>query len=189
MPNTSVAIRPATSNGRKAGLTTAGSSTTTLPMIEEARSGPVLPPTLRLLVSFATAAVYGSDGQFSGVKLKGDWVPEPLPANVREIAADYLAVVEDYLRPGDQEQIALRLAALRGHWSDVEDDQGVKLLIATDWQRSIGLFPLWAVTQACEDWIDNQRRRPMIADIKRLCGDAVEEYVLQVDVLRKAIAA
>src|SRR5215469_7435042 len=180
MSTTSVAIRPVTSNIRRDGSHRAGSTTTTLPMIEEARSGPVLPPMLKRLIFSATVVVYDSNGEFERVKLARDWKSDPLPADLREAAALYRDEVEEYLRPGDQDQIALRLAALRGHWNDVEDDQAVKQVIAVDWQRSIGVFPLWAVTHACEDWIDNQRRRPMIADIKKLCGDAVEEYVMHV---------
>ena len=108
---------------------------------------------------------------------------------MREVAANYLEQIEDHLRPGDQEQISLRLAALRAHWHEAEDDQAVKQLMAVDWQRAVGIFPSWAVCHACEDWVDNQRRRPMISDIRKLCGDLVEEYVLHIDILRKALIA
>ena len=159
-------------------------------MIAEVRSAPVLPPILTPLVFSATAAVFDSEGQFAGTKLRRDWRPtEPLTPALREAAADYLDLITDYIRPGDQEKISLRLAALRAHWSDAEDDQSVKQLVAVDWQRSVGIFPLWAVVSACEDWIDTQRRRPMIADIRKLCAEAVEEYVLHIDILRKALAA
>lgn len=189
MPNTSVAIRPDTSNIRKAGSRRAVTSTTSPPMIAEVRSAPVLPPILTPLVFSATAAVFDSEGQFAGTKLRRDWQPEPLDDRTREVAADYLDLITDYIRPGDQEQISLRLAALRAHWMESDDDQSVKQLVAVDWQRSVGIFPLWAVVSACEDWIDTQRRRPMIADIRKLCAEAVEEYVLHIDILRKALAA
>lgn len=168
---------------------TVGTATTSPPMIEEVRSGPVLPPILGPLVFSATAAVYDSQGEFHGTKLRRDWVAETLPTDVREVAADYLDAVTEHIRPGDQEQVSLRLAALQGHWRDVEDDQAVKQLMAIDWLRAIGIFPYWAVARACEDWIDTQRRRPMIADIRKLCADACEEYVIHIDILRKALAA
>jgi hypothetical protein len=159
-------------------------------MIEEARNGPVLPPILGPLISSAVVPVY-ADGEFAGSRLRQNaeyWDQVRLDAIEREAAADYLTALEDYISPGDQEQISLRLAALRGHWHEAEDDQAVKQLMAIDWQRSLGIFPSWAVMQACEDWIDHQRRRPMIADIRKLCGDLVEQYVLHIDILRKALA-
>ena len=59
--------------------------------------------------------------------------------------------------------------------------------VAFDWADSLGEFPWWAISEACQKWIRMERRRPTPADIRELCHRAVKADALAQKRLREIV--
>ena len=106
-------------------------------------------------------------------------------AETRKAVGAYLKALQDYLAPGDQSIIAMRIEALLSHWSVPERPEAIQDIVAGDWVRVIGSFPGWTVIEAANHWLEVNDRKPTIAAIKQLCDEAVYEARLRLKVLLK----
>lgn len=125
-------------------------------------------------VTFATVPRYGADGQFDGVALS------PFAGQVRLADASahadavcHIAELDAWLLPGDPEHIGKRLAALLAHWRAPDLDEDLHAIVAADWLRVMLQYPDHVVYRACEAWIEVERAKPFVSDIRRLCDEAV----------------
>ena len=64
-----------------------------------------------------------------------------------------------------------RITVLLSHFWTADEDEALRKGQLRDWLDDLGHFPASVVAVACQDWRQTQTRRPMIADILRLCGE------------------
>jgi hypothetical protein len=147
---------------------------------------PNIPASLSPLLASGCIEEY-IDGQFRRFVERPGWPVAgiDIPAQVRSDVGPYLRALQDYLRPGDQTIIAMRVEALLSHWTVPERSPEVQDVVSGDWVRVIGNYPQWVVIEAANHWLDSETYRPTIAAIKRLCDEAVYEARLRLRVLSK----
>ncbi len=62
-----------------------------------------------------------------------------------------------------------RIMTLLSHFYVSPMTPGEAEAIATDWAKALGAFPQWAVSEACDEYLRTQKRKPTIAAIVELC--------------------
>lgn len=143
---------------------------------------PLLPQPLRRLLSGGMRDV----GDV--VKVDHDWTPPTVDPAITHDAAKHIQALELFLRPAKVEPIAARVTVLLSHFFVADQAEGIGPAVIEDWLYALERYPMWAIQQACRDWLCTHRQRPTIADITELCefwvGDARTELAL----LRKLIA-
>lgn len=115
------------------------------------------------------------------------WDPPKLNEAQSEAMLAYIGDLEQYLAPGAQDRVQLRIAGLLGHWKSGErQPPEVDEVMGADWVYAIGRYPLWAVARACADWLDLSPFRPHIHDIRALCDKATHDDRVLLDVARRS---
>lgn len=148
-------------------------------------SRPPLPPSLARALYSGLEPVIDATG-FVGLAPVADWTPPPIDDEDRAALAAALVFYEhELLAPGDGMATAARVRSLLAHWRDRDMEPAVQEAVAQDWVRVLSRYPLWAVHQAAEEWIELDPRRPQVADIRRLCDLAVRDDQLRLRLLRR----
>lgn len=142
----------------------------------EPKPAPLLEPVLRSAVSL------GPDGWFADVA----GIP-PLSFRAITAAEHHAEALARYLAPGDPEAVALRLTVLLAHWRAPEMDEETGAMVAADWVRFIGRYPLFAIEAAADEWLLTEDRRPTIAGIRRICDRFTSKHAAQLRALRLLI--
>ena len=73
-------------------------------------------------------------------------------------------------------QIATLLSNLLAHYWIESEHPAVRRQIITDWIEDLVEFGPALVEKACREWRQTQRRRPAIADVRRLCIEAQRQH-------------
>lgn len=87
-----------------------------------------------------------------------------------------------------REEKAALIARLLSHYWTADDPPATRRAQAEDWLESLSEFSAAAVASACQEWRENQTRRPMIAEIRVMSreADRVREKLSLPDRLRLA---
>lgn len=64
--------------------------------------------------------------------------------------------------------LAARIAALLGHYYEIDADELTNKAIAQDWIGALCHLPQWALEAACLDWLTTEQRKPTPAGIREL---------------------
>ena len=180
-PGTNVSRLPS-SGGRDTTTTTGVALSGSRPPL------PSIPPSLKALLAGGYIEEY-IDGQFNRFVERPGWFPGvdgvSISVETRKAIGPYLRALQDYLQPGDQTIIGMRIEALLSHWAVPERSPEVAEIVAGDWVRVIGNYPTWCCIEAANHWLDTETYKPTIAAIKRLCDEAVYEARLRLRVLSK----
>ena len=137
---------------------------------------PLIAPLLHSAVEFVGSGLWREVPSLAAVTLDHEQRGE---------AGEYLYQVDQYLAPGDTDAMALRVKTLLAHWPARDQDEVVAAMVAVDWLRHLGRFPLWAVDECADNWISMEQRRPTVADIRMACDIIVGKHALRAKVLRR----
>lgn len=113
-----------------------------------------------------------------------------VPAITREEAREAHAAIvalEAYLSPAPRSWIAARITALLGHWYVADFPQAVLKAIIDDWVTALSAFPSWAIGNACLEYLQEHDRKPTIAAIAKLCGEATRDAGRELSTIRTLI--
>lgn len=69
--------------------------------------------------------------------------------------------------------IAERVTTLLSHYWTAGDDPAIRRLQIHDWLADLGEFPAAIVADACQRWRRTESKRPTIADLRKLCLEAM----------------
>lgn len=88
--------------------------------------------------------------------------------------------------PASEVFAELRITALLAHWShrDAPQSDDTVTIMGGDWLRALSGYPAWALALAADEWLDRNRYKPQIADIRALADAAVREDRLTLRLLR-----
>lgn len=92
-----------------------------------------------------------------------------LPVKTMEEAQSLLAECETLRRPVAKDWLMGRVATLLSHFYVSLTDETEMRAILADWAKALAEFPQWAVTEACDEYLRTQERKPTIAAIRKLC--------------------
>lgn len=145
---------------------------------------PVLSGSAASALQWATRSVFPADGPPQEV-LDPGWRPPRLAPAALDQARRDLAAYEHYLAPIGPQRLGLYFAALQSHWYVPDVDNAVDEVATLQWQQALLRFPEWAVAAACQDWVDNQTKRPVPADIAGRCRWLVASAISTRDGLRR----
>lgn len=141
-------------------------------------------------MSSAREPAFAADGTFAGWSSRGDWQPPTLTNDERAAVAEAVRYYEAVtLAPGDPLEISGRVATLLAHWRDPGLPDAMRDQIMRDWLTILGRFPLWAVCEAAAEWLEFNRLRPSVAEIRLLCDRAIKVDRDRLVVLRRALEA
>lgn len=145
---------------------------------------PSLPPPLQRLLSDGLREVRDI------VRADPSWRPPSVDQpTIVAIAEIHIPALERYLDPAKIEAISGRVTVLLSHFYVAEHAEGVGPGVIHDWLDALEPYPMWAIQQACKDWLAMHRERPMVADIRKECDFWVSDARAELDLLRKLIAA
>jgi hypothetical protein len=130
----------------------------------EPMSGVSLPTLLAPLISYETASIVGSDGQFEGVKITGCVLKgRPDEATIR----DALQAVQRECQPCGAKFALAQLGPLKARTKSRADTDGaVNLATYADW---LAEYPADVARQACEEWARGMIFWPAWAELQRVC--------------------
>jgi hypothetical protein len=134
------------------------------------------------VLSSARRAVFNGDGAFAGWVTRAGWTPPALTDEQCAVVADAAVAFRDMLEPGDPVAIVGRVRTLLAHWRDRDGlDEPTREQIYRDWMTVLQRYPAWAVHEAAMEWLEADRYRPTIADIRLLCdkATAAERHTLR----------
>lgn len=116
------------------------------------------------LISYETASIVGSDGQFEGVKITGCRLKgEPAEATIREA----LQAVQRECQPCGAQFALEQLGPLKARTKSRADDDGaINLATYADW---LAEYPRDVARQACEEWARGMIFWPAWAELQRVC--------------------
>ena len=125
----------------------------------------------------------------------GEWSPEwgekPVVPRLRpetvDMVIEALRQYDLYLAPADRAETSARIAALLAHYFVPDMPAGLQTVIMTDWLDELAEFPAWAIQEACRGWLRNEKRKPTLADIIRVCNRATYDSKTEVRVLERAL--
>jgi len=138
-----------------------------------------IPPDSALAALLAPQAVHSVFGDHGWEGTREIWQPPgTVPADLVPDIQRHLAAVDAVLCPAERGALLTRILTLLAHYRDRDPlPPDVERAIAQDWAEDLGLFPLWAVEEACRNWRRDKRRyrfKPLPGDIRNLCEQAVE---------------
>lgn len=121
------------------------------------------------------------------LEIDPEWQLPALTTEDRVAAETHVRALAAAMEPGDPMLVAGRVHVLLAHWRDREQDEQTQIAVANDWVTVMIRYPLWAVWEAAEKWLNYSNRRPQIADIRALCDLAVRQDQLTLRLLRRLV--
>lgn len=183
MSNTSAAIAPqngSSATPRRGSTKADGLTSTSL----DKPQPPSLSDGLRSVLASALVPVFSGE-MFVGLQPNRSWEPPPLTPDGKLEIERAIAALEIILRPGDPSRLGARIGALLEHWMRPERDHAIDTLVKADWIMALRDYPLWAVQQACLDYLRLEERPPKPASIRRLCDAVVRSDRQTLEILRR----
>jgi hypothetical protein len=103
----------------------------------------------------------------SGMPKITETLQEAAHASIPRIAAR--------LEPAEAGWIGGAVATLLTHFYTADLPKAVYAAISADWVACLNAFPAWAIEEARTGWLKAERRKPLPADIVKLCNRAVSK--------------
>lgn len=75
--------------------------------------------------------------------------------------------------PNSARQIAAQIGRLLSHYWTADEPVALRQAQAEDWLDDLSEFPPEIVAAVCREWRRNETRRPLPAELRRLCKDEV----------------
>ena len=95
--------------------------------------------------------------------------------SLQEAARASIPRIAARLEPAEAVWIGGAVATLLTHFYTADLPKAVYAAISADWVSCLSEFPAWAIEAARTDWLKAERRKPLPADIVKLCGRAVSK--------------
>lgn len=112
--------------------------------------------------------------------MNGKWhlrnMPERVTQEHKDAAEATLARIALYMEPISHDSLKVQVVSLLSHYYQRDLPEQLNRLMAQDWYRNLAQFPEWAVVQGRANWLDNNRKKPMPADIKAEVQAVLAKY-------------
>jgi hypothetical protein len=152
---------------------------------------PCLPGPARVLITGRSRAIFRDDG--AGVVLLGtrdNWrVPDHVaPADLDAVRTG-LALYADALRPAEkepqgEEKVKARISGTYAHFPVQNRNQGLWTIVFGDYWRSMRRYPLWAIFEACEEWVDTKEWAPKLSELRQMVEAKISDLKRDADRLQ-----
>jgi hypothetical protein len=147
---------------------------------------PSLPPSVLQLLD--GAVIHLMEAQGLRTLENQNWVPPEITPGIRQqLTRETMPALERFLAPAQPDELALRVAALLGHYFVSGMDVRVQALIADDWIRLLEPYPMPVLGAVMDEWLRQFRQRPTIADLIQNCETLIARPALQLKLLRKLL--
>ena len=120
-----------------------------------------------------------------GLYFRAGWQPEPISPAGQALIAATIERFRHYLAPAEPKWLTIRLASFRSHFAIARNPFADQ--VGEDWDRLLGDYPDWAISEAIDEFLRWSRYAPTISDIAVPCAQAVREARLQLKVLEHAL--
>jgi hypothetical protein len=147
-----------------------------------------------LITARSSRGVYRDDG--AGIVFIGtrdNWhVPEHVTDDDLAAARNALAMLDNALRPAEnepqgEENVKARVTGTYAHFPVQNRDPALWQIVFGDYWRAMRRYPLWAIFEACEEWVDTKEWAPKLSELRKMIEARIEDLKRDADRLQAVL--